>query len=99
MCRLSIKKIAKKKKGNGTHSSDIRITSYVSLSRLTAVIVHATIPGQHKRNGSCQFEAELFKNKIENRALLAKLDSENLSHIIYTPKFSQQIYTDLKNGL
>ena len=32
-------------------------------------------------------------------ALLAKFDPENLSHITYTPKFSQQIYTDLKNGI
>ena len=71
----------------------------VSLSRFAAVIMHAIIPGQHKWNRSQQFEAEPFKNKIENRALLAKFDHENLSHITYTSKFSQQIYTDLKNGL
>ena len=91
--------MARKEFVNGTHSGDIRIASPVSLSRLAAVIMHAIIPGQHKRNGSRQFEAELFKNKIENRALLAKFDPENLTHITYTPKFSQRIYTDLKNGL
>ena len=61
--------------------------------------MHAIIPSQHKRNGSWQFEAEPFNSKIENRALLAKFDPENLSHVTYTPKFSQQIYKDLKNGL
>ena len=91
--------MAQKELVNGILSIDIHITSPVSLSRLAAVIMHAIIPGQHKRNGSRQFEAELFKNKIENRALLAKFDPENLTHITYTPKFSQRIYTDLKNGL
>ena len=60
--------------------------------------MHAIIPGQRKQNRSQQHEAEPFKNKIQNRALLAKFYSENLSHIKYTQKFSQQIYTDLKNG-
>ena len=81
----------KKKKVNGILSSDIHITSPVSLSRLTGVIVHAIIPGQHKHNGSRQFEAEPFKNKIENSAVLAKFDPENLSHIIYALRFSQRI--------
>ena len=91
--------MAQKELVNGILSIDIHITSPVSLSRLAAVIMHAIIPSQHKRNGSQQFEAELFKNKIENRAVLAKFDPENLSHIIYAPKFSQRIYTDLRNGL
>ena len=73
--------MAQKELVNGILSIDIHITSPVSLSRLAAVIMHAIIPSQHKRNGSQQFEAELFKNKIENRALLAKFDPENLSHI------------------
>ena len=77
----------------------MHFTSPVSLSRLTTLIVYVIIPSQHKQNGNQQFEAELFKNKIKNRALLVKLDPENLSHITYTLKFSQQIQTDLKNGL
>ena len=79
-----MKKWARKEFVNGTLSSDIRITSPVSLSGLAAVIMHAIIPGQHKHNGSRQFEAEPFKNKIENRAVLAKL-TLNASRILYTP--------------
>ena len=86
--------MALKKNVNGTLSSDIHITSPVSLSWLTTVTVHTIIPGQHKQNGSWQFEAETFKNKIENRALLVKLDPENLSHItyIYPPIFSTDLH-------
>ena len=49
--------------------------------------MHAIIPSQHKQNESWQFEAELFKNKIQNRALLAKFDPENLTHDIYPLNF------------
>ena len=68
--------MAQKELVNGILSIDIHITSPVSLSQLAAVIMHAIIPGQHKRNGSWQFEAEPFKNKIKNRALLATFDHD-----------------------
>ena len=67
-------------------SSDIHITSCFSLSQLATVIMHAIIP----------LEAELFKNKIENRALLAKFDPENLSHITYAPNFFQHLHRSQK---
>ena len=79
-------------------SRESSITSPVSLSWLATVILHAIIPNRHKQNGSWQYEAESFKNKIKNQAMLAKFDSENLLQT-YPHIFSEDLHRPKKWSL
>ena len=79
-------------------SRESSITSPVSLSWLATVVLPAIIPSRHKQNGSWQYEAESFKNKIKNQAMLAKFDSENLLQI-YPHIFSEDLHRPKKWSL
>ena len=71
----------------------------VSLSRFAAVIMHAVIPSQQKWNGSLQFEAEPFKNKIEKSSACKIWPWKPLTYYIYLQIFSTDLHWSQKWSL